>query len=389
MTKNRMQKGALCNTITQYTTPKQSAQRITRQTNPSPQGRSPPDQPDPSLADIMEAIKGSREALEAQVAGVSVEVNLLRADLRKVSDKVTSAEGNITALQTEVKDLRNQVRDLNAVTGTLMNRADEAEGRARRSNLRILGFPERVERNAAEAFLERWISEITTQGELSPMFAIERAHRALAPPPPPGAPPRAFIAKILNYRDRDTLLKIARERGPLKFENHTVSIYPDYTRQVQEARKSFLLAKQKLRAMEIKYMLLYPAKLKVIYKGKSHFFEHPEEVWQWLDMADQVPWQSRAEGGPPRADRRRNPGRRHNNRPQGPGENSPEARFEILEDGTISATEMEQILVPATIQENLTPGNNGEPTAGLVTQVVPETGVTMVASAVGGEEEVG
>ena len=93
---------------------------------------------------------------------------------------------------------------------------------------------------------------------MSPLFAIERAHRALMPPPV-GAPPRVIIAKILNYRDRDTILKVAREKGPLKFENHTIAIYPDYTRRVQEARKSFLSVKQKLKAMDIKYMLLYPA----------------------------------------------------------------------------------------------------------------------------------
>ena len=58
----------------------------------------------------MEAIRGSREALESQVAGVSIEVNLLRADLRKISDKVSNAEGNITTLQTEVKELKYQVR---------------------------------------------------------------------------------------------------------------------------------------------------------------------------------------------------------------------------------------------------------------------------------------
>ena len=100
-----------------------------------------------------------------------------------------------------------------------------------------------------------------------------------------------IMTKNLNYRNRDTILKAAREKVPLKFENHTITIYPDYTKRVQESRKSFLSVKQKLRAMDIKYMLLYPARLRVIYNGQSHFFEQPEEVWQWLDMTDQTPVQ--------------------------------------------------------------------------------------------------
>ncbi|KAJ1203137.1 hypothetical protein NDU88_006931 [Pleurodeles waltl] len=31
-------------------------------------------------------------------------------------------------------------------------------------------------------------------------------------------------------------------------------------------------------------MLLYPARLRVTSRGKSQFFDHPEEVWRWLEM---------------------------------------------------------------------------------------------------------
>ncbi|KAJ1134625.1 hypothetical protein NDU88_001076 [Pleurodeles waltl] len=44
-------------------------------------------------------------------------------------------------------------------------------------------------------------------------------------------------------------------------------------------------------------MLLYPARLKVISGGKLQFFEHPEEVWRWLEMRDRVgPGPSRRSG---------------------------------------------------------------------------------------------
>ncbi|KAJ1207499.1 hypothetical protein NDU88_002890 [Pleurodeles waltl] len=44
---------------------------------------------------------------------VAVEVILLQADLRKVSDKVKVAEGSIVDLQTEVGTLRKQMAQLN------------------------------------------------------------------------------------------------------------------------------------------------------------------------------------------------------------------------------------------------------------------------------------
>ncbi|KAJ1183593.1 hypothetical protein NDU88_000410 [Pleurodeles waltl] len=50
--------------------------------------------------------------------------------------------------------------------------------------------------------------------------------------------------------------------------------------------KRFLDVKAKLRVMNI--MLLYTARLKVISGGRLQLFEHPEEVWRWLEMCDKV-----------------------------------------------------------------------------------------------------
>ncbi|KAJ1136881.1 hypothetical protein NDU88_003295 [Pleurodeles waltl] len=119
------------------------------------------------------------------------------------------------------------------------------------------------------------------------MFAITRAHRALVVRPRPGAPPPAIIAQIL--KDRDAILRAAREIDRAHFENHEISIYPDYTNKVQNSRKGFLQFKAKLRSIGLRYMLLYLPRLRVIAGGKSHFFNTLEDVWLWLEIWDKVP----------------------------------------------------------------------------------------------------
>ncbi|KAJ1205483.1 hypothetical protein NDU88_000917 [Pleurodeles waltl] len=81
-------------------------------------------------------------------------------------------------------------------------------------------------------------------------------------PPRPGAPPRTIIARLLNYRDRDCVLRAARDSDKAVFENGNISIYPDDTNKVQNSRKSFLELKAKLRAMNVRNMFLYPVRLK-------------------------------------------------------------------------------------------------------------------------------
>ena len=102
----------------------------------------------PSRAALLEAIQGSREALEGQIAGVSIDVNLLRADLHKISDKVKGAERNIAVLKTKFKHLKQQVSQMTMANGILTYRVEDADGRSRQNNIRLLGFPERAEGQA-------------------------------------------------------------------------------------------------------------------------------------------------------------------------------------------------------------------------------------------------
>ena len=158
--------------------------------------------------------------------------------------------------------------------------AEYAENRACRSNLRFVGFPEGAEGSAPETFLENWLSSWLPPADLS-CFIIERAHRSLMQRPPAGASPRLMIAKILNYKDRDLILRRAREARDVYFESTRIMIFPDYTTAVQKQRKSYNQVKTKLRSMNLRYMLLYSAKLKVLHADQSFFFSSPEEAWTW------------------------------------------------------------------------------------------------------------
>lgn len=81
-----------------------------------------------------------------------------------------------------------------------------------------------------------------------------------------------MIARFLNFLDRDMILREARKMGEIRHENAKIMIFPDYSREVQKQRQTFDSVKAKLREHKIQYMLLFLAKLKVLYMGKSHFF---------------------------------------------------------------------------------------------------------------------
>ncbi|KAJ1185038.1 hypothetical protein NDU88_001834 [Pleurodeles waltl] len=236
------------NTIEQYTTPV-----------PLPQCQTQPGGPEVVLGapgttgelfcgwNFLQLCRCSRVAHEGKIETVAVEVNLLQADLRKFSEKIKVAEGSIVELQTEVGSLHKQMLQVNSTVG--IARLKDAECRSHRNNIRLLGFLERAEGAKVEGLVESWIKDVLQPVGLSRVFVVERAHKALVAPPRPDAPLRAIIARLLKYKDRDCILRAARESERAFFENCKISIYPDYTNKVQTSRKGFMEVKAKLHAM--------------------------------------------------------------------------------------------------------------------------------------------
>lgn len=106
-------------------------------------------------------------------------------------------------------------------------------------------------------------------------------------PPPVGAPPRTFISKFLNFRDRDAILHLSREKGNIPFGNKIVAVFPDFSAEVQRKRKTFMEAKKRLCIKHIKYAMLFPARLRVEGDDRAHFFEDPEEAIVWLEQREE------------------------------------------------------------------------------------------------------
>ena len=276
-------------------------------------GNSQPNQTqslDSKLDAVLVAIDQSRSSLENKIDTVAADLSLLHADHRKLVDKVNEAERVLTQLQPEVKTLDESVQSLLERVRFLEGRAEDAEGRSRRNNIRVVGVPEGSEGQDATKYMETWLREVIPQATHTQFFSLERAHRVPARRPPPGSYPRPIVMRLLHYRDRDAILSEARKRRDIRIGDAKIMFFPDYTLAVQHQRNSFMKVKRKLREINYRYSLLFPARLRVEAQGKTHFFEDPQHVWDWLESighgADSPPPEEEADSSRSAAE----PGRR-------------------------------------------------------------------------------
>ncbi|KAJ1208294.1 hypothetical protein NDU88_003680 [Pleurodeles waltl] len=249
-----------------------------RSQNPMPQVKENMDK----LDTILKEIRDSRQAIENRLDMITTDINIMKDDQAKLTDRLKQTESTVADILSTYNDNKIAIVKLQQQMEALQKRIEDAEWRSLRNNIRIIGLPEGKEGNDPTQCIESWLQSIA-KDRLSIHLVVERAHRIPGRKPIPGAPARPVIARILNYGDRDVALQVARELDPIIIDNARISLYPDYTLAVQKRRASFQIIKQRLRKMEIKYALLFPAKLCITHNQKMHFFDSPDLVSTWLD----------------------------------------------------------------------------------------------------------
>ncbi|KAJ1201135.1 hypothetical protein NDU88_004950 [Pleurodeles waltl] len=153
-------------------------------------------------------------------------------------------------------------QDLRQILVAMQHSLTQIDGKIDSLSYRMNRMTERLDKHAERLDQsERRVSELLGRTTFPDLFVVERAHCSLAARLPPGAPPRPLIASLLNNRAWDAALRRARELKTLQYEGMVVSLYPDFTLQVQEVRRQFIAGKKQLRELRLEYRMLYPAKL--------------------------------------------------------------------------------------------------------------------------------
>ena len=225
----------------------------------------------PSLEAVMAAIQERKEEISRQIDAktTSIQSSLSKIEMAMstLADQVEEMEGHISANEDNIKDATTHIGKLEEVQ-SLKGKVDDLN-RSRCNNIRVLGLPENAEGRDAAGFLERVLPELLGIENFSTPITCERAHR-LGKPPAGGADalrPRPMIAKLLNFKNKEKIMRLARQKGEIHYGNSRVYIFPDYSPSLQRLKDAFKDVKKSLRKRGIAYSLHHPAKLRITHEG--------------------------------------------------------------------------------------------------------------------------
>lgn len=159
------------------------------------------------------------------------------------------------------------------------------EDRNRRSNLRLVGLPESEEGSDPIRFLKKflplWIPSLAGRE-----IKIERAHRLYNRRETETSRSRTLILKLLDYADRQAILKGAREAYPVKHKERILSFYSNFSNETAKKQMEFNQVQKKMIALGLRPFLVYPAELKLTHQGQPLVFKTPQEAEKFLDTKE-------------------------------------------------------------------------------------------------------
>ncbi len=235
----------------------------------------------PSNSDILGAIRTLRDDFAKQSVDLLEAVNGIKGDLLSQSRRIGEAEERISQAEEDVITLQQRVKQLEQTAKMLRNKVQDQEDRGRRSNLRLIGLPEKTEGSDMCNFLENWVP--TALGDtFTSAPVIERAHRVGQVTSSRSSAPRPIIMKFLNYKDREKTLRAARSQKEVRYGNQRVSFFPDLSAETRQRQRQFDGVKARFRSTNIRNRLLHPAHLVITHDGQRLIFKSVAEAEDFL-----------------------------------------------------------------------------------------------------------
>ena len=239
---------------------------------------------DTSFDKLLSAIQDTKEDLtkhiDRKTTDIQTMLTKIESSLSTLSDQVEEIQIRVSANEDDITNTRDRVEKMEELIRHLKDKTDDLENHSRRSNIRILNLPEQAEGRDAVGFLETFIPQILGNSNFTAPVTLERAHRIGKK----SDRPQPLIAKFLNFRHKEKVLRLARSKGEgeMIYENKKISFSPDYSAELQRRRDEFHDVKRMLREKEMEYALIYLAKLHINYQGSVKFFSTPAEVQLFL-----------------------------------------------------------------------------------------------------------
>lgn len=208
---------------------------------------------------------------DESMVNIQASLNSIHGKMSTLGDQVDELKNRVSSNQDNVADLEKWVNSLEVENAYLREKVEDTENRSRAYNLRFLHIPEKAEGRNILEFMGKMIPSLLGIENFPQPLMLDKAHRTPAfRRQESKTGPWPILVKLLNLQDKAKILRLAWQKRELEFGGVRVHIFPDFSAALLQNRREFDMVKKKLCDRNLEYSLLYPARLKIFFNGKSN-----------------------------------------------------------------------------------------------------------------------
>ncbi|KAJ1218852.1 hypothetical protein NDU88_006424 [Pleurodeles waltl] len=224
------------------------------------------------------AVGRKLEGMDNAMVALTAETRSMRLEIAGFQSQISGLDHRVTTVETQVASWTDRDQELLH----LRSKLTDLEDRSRRNNIRLLGFPERIEGADILSYLRDTFPKLTDT-TFHPPLEFQRVHRLSSKRQDGKGRPRPIIACMLCHGQTRQLLQAARMQGPLQLGTLEIRLSADFSKETAERTRAFLSLRPRLRHLDVKFSLFERARIWITKNGESQIFYDPEDLRTFLE----------------------------------------------------------------------------------------------------------
>ncbi|KAK7939203.1 hypothetical protein WMY93_002529 [Mugilogobius chulae] len=229
----------------------------------------------------LDSIDGSLIDIKSSVAFVENSIATLGEQVSHLETRADEAESRISTVEDSVNMYGPKLNTLEKSVEFLRQKMDSLENEQRRKNLKIVNFPDKVEKEVPlSIFLQSLLPGLVGLSPDCLPLDIEYARRRHGPDA--DKPGKTVLVRFSRTSQRDAVIRAAMNKIPIKYEGFNVRFYPDLPADILRRRREFDSVKKVMSNHNMYRGFAYPARLRCLHGGHIRLFETPGAAVDFL-----------------------------------------------------------------------------------------------------------
>ena len=237
-----------------------------------------------SMEVIRETLSGEVKELKSNQVEIKKAINEVQSNMGALTARINEAEERISEIEDQMMENKEAEKKRDKQLLDHEGRIREISDTIRRNNIRIIGIPEEEERErGAEGIMEQIIAENFPNLGKETGIKIQEAQRTPLKINKNRSTPRHLIVKLTSLRDKEKILKAAREKRYVTYNGRNIRLATDLSTETWQARKDWHDIFRALNEKNMQPRILYPARLSLKIEGEIKSFQDKQKLKEFAN----------------------------------------------------------------------------------------------------------